>query len=185
MENSNRFHDLYRPSVMRFEVQSSKIVTDGRSSKTKNIRSPAHIKAVIPSKIGPNKMQVLNVQLFIWAIVFAALVRGHAVEKEQPASHGAYERRYLMYFTYLWFYYICSLWTTHTHQLRCTPASSGYGTTPSAAGAQLVLHVTGKSLAALLCGHLDRIAFATFSDSIDSIDTFDTFDPRTPHRGQW
>ncbi|EDX18191.1 GD17336 [Drosophila simulans] len=33
-------------------------------------------------------MQVLHVQLFILAAVVAALVRGHAVEKEQPASHA-------------------------------------------------------------------------------------------------
>ncbi|XP_039500051.1 LOW QUALITY PROTEIN: uncharacterized protein LOC120456970 [Drosophila santomea] len=73
---------------MRFAVQSSKIVTDGRSSKTKNIRSPAHIKAASPLQNWPNKMQVLNVKLFILPVVVAALVRGHAVEKEQPSSHG-------------------------------------------------------------------------------------------------
>ncbi|XP_043660548.1 LOW QUALITY PROTEIN: uncharacterized protein LOC122624871 [Drosophila teissieri] len=76
---------------MRFQVQSSKIVTivtDGRSSKTKNIRSPANIKAASHLNSWPNKMQVLNVKLFILPVVVAALVRGHAVEKELPSSHG-------------------------------------------------------------------------------------------------
>ncbi|EDV46467.2 uncharacterized protein LOC6550143 [Drosophila erecta] len=73
---------------MRFEVQPSKIVTDGRSSKTKNIRSPATIKAASPLKKWPNKMQVLNVKLLIVPVVFAALVRGHAVEKEQTSGHA-------------------------------------------------------------------------------------------------
>ncbi|XP_017067316.1 LOW QUALITY PROTEIN: uncharacterized protein LOC108105334 [Drosophila eugracilis] len=74
---------------MQFEEQSSKGVTDGRSAKTKNFRSPENIKAGKPSKIWSNKMQAFNQQLFILvAVAFAASVGGHGVEQDHLASHA-------------------------------------------------------------------------------------------------